>query len=246
MSASPRFEELDFRRTPLGDLILRRRTLLSLGGREIHEILLGDEYLMSSLFTEVEQALSRLGLAAARDSFPDTPLDVIVGGLGLGYTARAALEEEAVSSLVVIDYLEPVIEWHREGKVPLGPVVTGDPRCRLLAGDFFRLALRKDSGRGFEDDDPTRKYHAVLLDIDHSPDKLLSETHADFYCREGLRTLASQLHPGGVFALWSDDPPEDAFLRALGEVFSTCDSHVVSFHNPLQEKDSASTVYVAR
>ena len=63
----PRFEELDFRETELGDLILRRRTLLSLGNEEIYEVILGDGYLMSSLFTIVEQALSNLGLAAATD-----------------------------------------------------------------------------------------------------------------------------------------------------------------------------------
>ncbi|MDB4525878.1 hypothetical protein N9065_03150, partial [Akkermansiaceae bacterium] len=110
MSAIPRFEELDFRKTPLGDLILRRRTVLSLGNEEIYEIILGDAFLMSSLFTEVEQALSRLGLAATAEAFPETKLDVVVGGLGLGYTARAALEHDFVGSLAIVDYLEPVIE----------------------------------------------------------------------------------------------------------------------------------------
>lgn len=245
MAASPLFEEIDFRETPLGDLILRRRILLSLGHREIHEIILGEEYLMSSLFTEVEEALSRLGVARAKTSFPDTPLDVVVGGLGLGYTARAALEQPGVTSLLVVDYLEPVIEWHREGKVPLGPELTADDRCRLVHGDFFRLALGSDEGKSFDPDDPGRKFHAVLLDIDHSPEKLLSKTHADFYEPAGLQKLASRLYPGGVFALWSDDPPEESFLNALGEVFQSVESHVVHFDNPLQERDSKSTVYVA-
>jgi len=57
------FEELDYRRTPLGDLILRRRRVLSLEGREVFEVKLGDEFLMSSLFNEGEIALARLGLA---------------------------------------------------------------------------------------------------------------------------------------------------------------------------------------
>jgi spermidine synthase len=246
MPPSPLFEEIDYRETPLGELILRRRVLLSLGHREIHEIILGDEYLMSSLFTEVEEALSRLGLAAAKDAFPNTELDVVVGGLGLGYTARAALEHPELASLIVVDYLEPVIEWHREGKVPLGPELTSDSRCRFVHGDFFRLALGSDEGKSFDPIDSERKFHAVLLDIDHSPDKLLSETHGDFYAAEGLRKLASRLHPSGIFAMWSDDPPEDSFLSALGEVFPSVESHVVSFFNPLQEKDSKSTVYVAR
>ena len=67
MHPKPRFEELAFHETPLGELSLRRRTILSLENREVYEIILGDAFLMSSLFTEVEQALARLGLAAAAD-----------------------------------------------------------------------------------------------------------------------------------------------------------------------------------
>jgi len=170
------FEELDYRPTPLGELILRRRTILSLNNQEIHEIILGDEYLMSSLFTAVEIALSNLGLAKAREQFPDVAaMDVVVGGLGLGYTAKAALENEGVGSLLVVDYLKPVIEWHEAGLVPLGEGLTADDRCRFVHGDFFALSLGKEEGRGFQPEEPAKQFHAVLLDIDHSPDKLLHE-----------------------------------------------------------------------
>ncbi len=243
MQPAPRFEELDYRQTPLGELILRRRTLLPLDNLEVYEVILGDAYLMTSLFTEVERALSRLGLAAASESFPgEGKLDVVVGGLGLGYTAREALDQGAVGSLIVIDFLEPVIEWHEQGLVPLGTGLTADPRCRFVHGDFFEMAL----GGGFDPESGGRKFHAVLLDIDHSPDKLLHERNAAFYRADGLRKLADKLHPGGVFALWSDDPPEATFMTALEEVFADCGSHVVTFHNPHQDRESASTVYVAR
>ena len=107
MHPKPRFKELDYQQTPLGGVSLRRRTILALENREVYEILLGDEFLMSSLFTVVETELARLGLAAASAALPDrTGLDVVVGGLGLGYTARAALDNPALRSLVVIDYLE--------------------------------------------------------------------------------------------------------------------------------------------
>ena len=81
------FEELDFRPTPIGVLSLRRRRHLG-SGLDIYEIKLGDEFLMSSPFTVAEIALARLGLAALER----TDLDVVVGGLGLGYTAQAVLE----------------------------------------------------------------------------------------------------------------------------------------------------------
>ena len=231
------FQELDYRQTRLGELILRRRRILSLDGQEVYEIKLGDSFLMSSLFHEVEEALATLGLAGLSG-----PLDVAVGGLGLGYTARAALANPDVRSLVVIDTLEEVIDWHRRGLVPLGAELTGDPRCRFIHGDFFALA----SSAALDWENPEMRFHAVLLDIDHSPKNLLHERHSEFYTPEGLARFAAHLHPGGVFALWSDDPPESGFLAALETVFDNTSSEVVTFHNPLLQRDSASTVYLAR
>ena len=234
------FAELDYRQTPLGELTLRRRRVRALDDLEVYEVKLGDAFLMSSLFHEVEVALADLGLAALHA----TELDVVVGGLGLGYTARAALKHSAVRSLIVVDALEAVIEWHERGLVPLGAELTSDRRCHFVHGDFFALAAEPE--QGFDPTNPGRKFHAVLLDIDHSPRNLLHARHGGFYEPAGLRRLAAHLHPGGVFALWSDDAPDEAFLTALREVFAAAEAHVVSFFNPLLERDSASTVYVAR
>jgi hypothetical protein len=149
-----------------------------------------------------------------------------------------------VRSLVVVDFLQPVIEWHQQGLVPLGNEITSDARCRLVHGDFFALAA--EPARGFDPLSPGRCFHAVLLDIDHSPKNLLHERHAAFYAEEGLRRLAAQIYSGGVFALWSDDAPDPEFLAGLEKVFGGCEAQVVRFHNPLLERDSASTVYLAR
>jgi spermidine synthase len=235
---SGNFEELDYQKTPLGELILRRRRILSLGAIEIYEVKLGDAFLMSSLFHQVEEALAHLGLGELKGE----SWDVVVGGLGLGYTAVAALEHREVASLLIVDALLPVIEWHRRGLVPLGEKLTSDARCRMVQADFFE---RAQSGQGFDPEQPARKFHAVLLDIDHSPRNLLHPDNAAFYKADGLRALAAHLHPGGVFALWSDDPPEEEFLELLGSAFATARAHVVTFPNPLTEADSASTVYVA-
>ncbi|MGH8094322.1 MAG: spermidine synthase [Chthoniobacterales bacterium] len=232
------FEELDYRKTPLGELILRRRRMLSLGGMEVYEVKLGDAFLMSSLFHEVEVALAHLGLSELKGA----SWDVVVGGLGLGYTAVAALEHREVASLLIVDALRPVIEWHQRGIVPLGEKLMGDPRCRMLHADFFACAR---STEGFDSAQPGRRFHAVLLDIDHSPRHLLDVRNAAFYEAEGLRALAAHLYPGGVFALWSDEPPEEGFLGALEGAFATARAHIVSFPNPLLEGTSESTVYVA-
>lgn len=246
MQRRPHFEELDYQSTPLGEVILRRRTMLTLDQLEVYEIMLGADFLMSSLFTVVEEALSDLGLAACESAFPGEGLDVVVGGLGLGYTAVKALEHRSVTGLTVVDFLKPVIEWHEKGLVPLGKTLTADPRCRFEHGDFFKRATAASGDPGFDMSKPDQKYHAVLLDIDHSPDHLLNPEHAFFYQVDGLRQMTRQIHPGGVFALWSDDPPEENFMKALSEVFVSCQTHVVPFNNPILGRDSESTVYVCR
>jgi spermidine synthase len=233
------FEELDFRSTLIGDLILQRRKYLQLDGEVVYEVKLGDAFLMSSMFHEVEEALSRLGLGV----LDGEGWDVVVGGLGLGYTAVAALAFPQVSSMLVIDAMEGVIDWHEREMVPLGKTMNDDSRCRYVLGDFFELATA--AGKNFDPDASDRKFHAVLLDIDHSPRNLLAPRNAAFYTTDGLRKLASRLHPNGVFALWSDDAPDEDFMADLRSVFSDVKSVVVPFPNPLLDTVSESTVYVA-
>lgn len=233
-----RFEELDWRSTRMGAVSLRRRRDPALGV-DVYEIKLDDDFLMSSLWTMGEIALARLGLSA----LPGDDLDVVVGGLGLGYTAQAVLDDSRVRSLVVVEALAEIIEWHETGLVPLGAQLASDPRCRLVEGDFFALA---GAPYGLEGQGEHRRLHAVLVDIDHSPRHLLDPGHGSFYRPASLRCLAEQLHPGGIFALWSNDPPDDAFHAVLSEVFDEVKAHVVEFPNHLQGGTAANTVYVAR
>ena len=228
-----RFEELDWQQTPRGEISLRRRREPSLQV-DVYEVLLGEEYLMSSLFTVAEVELARLALAA----LPGDELDVVVGGLGLGYTARTVLEDPRVRRLDVVDALGEVIGWHERGLLPHAAELTRDPRCRLVHDDFFGLAAD-----GFGPDAPDR-WHAVVVDIDHTPSHLLHPDHAAFYTSDGLRRLAARLHPGGVFALWSDAPDAE-FLATLQDVFPNAAEHDVPFANHYTGGSSANTVYVA-
>ncbi len=234
------FEELDYQKTPLGEISLRRRAEPRLAGKIIYEVKLGDEFLMSSLFTESEIQLAKLGLAAVEGA----ELDVIVGGLGLGYTAVAALEDSRLKSLLVIDVMEPVIDWHRRGLVPLGEQLTSDSRCNFLLADFFALASAETGG--FFKAEPERLVDAVLLDIDHSPSHWLIPGNSSFYSQDSLKQVARKIHPGGVFALWSNDPPDDDVIQLLNSVFESAVAHVVSFPNPYQGGESSCTVYVAQ
>jgi len=230
------FEELDYCNTPIGELILRRRTEPRLRV-EVYEVKLGDEFLMSSLFTAGEVALANLALSACEAG----PLDVAVGGLGLGYTAHAALENAAVRSLLVVEALPVVIDWHRRGLVPLGAGLSADSRCEFLAGDFFARV----NSSGIDPRVPDKRFHAILLDIDHSPRHVLHPDHAAFYLPTGLRRLAAHLQPRGVFGLWSNDPPDEMFRATLTEVFCSVEAHLVKFHNPLQDREATNTVYLA-
>ena len=228
---SRRIQELDWQQTPIGAISLRRRVEPTLGV-EVFEVRLGEEFLMSSLFTVAEVELARLGLASCTGG----ELDVVVGGLGLGWTAREALQDSRVRSLKVVETLGAVIGWHERGLLPHAAELVDDPRTTMVEADFFALAAAGTlPGPG----------HAVLLDVDHSPRHVLHPSHADFYSPDGLRRLSTALHPGGVFALWSDDPPDEAFLAALDEVFATTAAHVVPFPNHHTGGTSTNTVYVA-
>ncbi len=233
------FEELDYQKTPLGEISLRRRAEPRLEGEILYEVKLGDEFLMSSRFTSAEIQLARLGLAALTGA----GLDIVVGGLGLGYTAVAVLEDPSVRSLVVVEVMEAVIDWHRRGLVPLGKGLVSDPRCTLVHADFFEIA--SSSGGGFNRTAPTRLVHAVLLDIDHSPSHWLNPGNSAFYTAPGLRNLAGKLRPGGIFGLWSNDPPDPEFTRLLDTVFQSSEAHIVTFPNPYSGGESSNTVYLA-
>lgn len=258
----PLFKELDYRDTPLGTLVLRKRRILSLE-LDVVEVKLGDEHLMSSIFTESETALGHMGIErslranhgqrrrrgadGAVDGClrgeADAGLDVVVGGLGLGYTAAAVLSHPQVSSLVVVELFDAVVEWHRRGLLPLGTTISDDPRCRFVVEDFFRLAAGDD---GFDPQEPGRLFDAILLDIDHSPEMVLDPGNAGFYQRTGLQALSRYLRPGGTFGLWSNDPPDTAFRARLEDVFEGVAGHPVTFQNPLQGNSYTQTVYLAQ
>ena len=221
----------------MGELILRRRQ--STQGDLIYEVKLDGSFLMSSLVNESEIALADLALKNATGQ----PLDVVVGGLGLGYTAAAALEHRDVQSVLVVEHLQEVIDWHINRLIPAADQLMDDDRCRLIKGDFF--ALLRDGG-GLDPSKPERKFDAILVDIDHTPKHPLHPSHADFYEPDGLRPVADQLNPGGVFALWSADPPDDEVLSLLRTTFEASEAHAVTFRNTLLNRDDINTVYIAR
>lgn len=230
------FEELDWQQTDLGEFTLRRRHD-PIADTDVYEVKLNDEFLMSSLFTVAEIALADLALAELAPAESDRPnLRVIVGGLGLGYTASAALADPRVSKLTVVETAEPVLDWHRRELFPDTAGLAGDPRCELRHDDFFRLTRSA----------PDVRYDAILLDIDHTPRHVLNPSHRDFYTTDGLAAMTRHLVEDGVFTLWSDDPPDPDFESTLAEVFDYSTAHVINFANPITGGASSNTVYLGR
>lgn len=234
---SARFEELGWQQTPMGVISLRRRFDLTVRA-DVYEVKLGDEYLMSSLFTVAERELARLGLART----PGTGLDVVIGGLGLGYTAREALKCNRIRTLTVVEYSDAVISWHERDLLPDTAGLAADNRVALMCADFFAAAT---DSVGFDPAQPGRTYDAILLDIDHSPRHVLHRPHAEFYSYDGLQAVSALLAPGGTFAMWSDDAPDDGFSSILEAVFTDVEARHIWFDNPLTGGQSSATIYLA-
>ena len=236
MSAT--FEELDRRPTPLGLISLRRRFDPTLQV-DVFEAKLDDEFLMSSAFTVAEIALAEIALAG----LPGADLDVVVGGLGLGYTARAVLDDPRVRSLHVVEALGEVIEWHRRGLLPLSDGLTADERCTFVEGDFFAMVA---AGSSFA---VGRRRTAM------TPSWWTSTTHLITTCTRvtppsttGQGSDASLI--GSSLAASSHCGPTTLPTRTTSavveRVFASCEAHVVTFPNPLTGGGSANTVYVAQ
>jgi spermidine synthase len=179
------WELLDRTEAPDGELLeLRRR------GHE-HVIRAGGHELMSSEDEGSSRSLAELGCAHLREA--PKPL-VLVGGLGMGFTLRAALDAIGARGVVEVAELVPaVVEWNRNG--PLGALANHplrDPRTKVQVGDV-RDCMR--AGR--------ERYDAILLDVDNGPIALAHAANDALYGRAGLATAWNALAPGGVLGVWS-------------------------------------------
>ena len=228
---TPSLEILESVETPIGLLCLRRRELLSRPGTIVTEVTLNHEFLMSSYNTASEDALASLGI----EWHGGEDLSVLVGGLGLGYTAQAALEYSRVERVDVIEFLPEVISWIPRGLVPLAEKLSQEPRFSVSQDDFFKYLAAP----------APRSYGIILIDIDHSPDENLDPENLGFYTVESLRQVRSHLDQGGVLAVWSSAANDD-FVTSLREVFSEVRVEAVKWHNELIDEDQCDFVFLAR
>lgn len=129
---------------------------------------------------------------------------VLIGGLGLGFTLRAALRHLAADAEVVVaELVAEVIAWNANPDYPLSAVAMADPRVRVVHDDVVRVLRAHPAG-----------FDAILLDTDNGPDGMIMTENARLYAARGIATTLAALRPGGMIAYWSvgEDP---GFVGAL-------------------------------
>lgn len=226
-------EILAYEDTPLGPLCLRRRELLSRPGTVVTEVTLNHAFLMSSHITVSERALARIAL----EMHGGAELRVLVGGLGLGYTAHAALDSARVGYVEVVEFLPQVIDWLERELFPLAPELKADARFAAVRGDVYaRLSDAPPAGEAFD---------LILIDVDHAPDDRLSPANDVFYTSEGLARVKRHLAADGVLGVWSSAESE-RFERALRDAFDDVRIEPVAFYNELVDEETTDWVYFGR
>lgn len=201
----------------LGETVTPDGTALALtrrGGEYV--ILANGKGLMSNRMHGSEEALADFGMRHLKSLPHDGDPHVLVGGLGMGYTLRAALNHAPAHGTVTVAELVPaVIEWNRGPLGPLADHPLKDPRVRVAPGDVA-VTLQQHPGA----------FDAILLDVDNGPAAFTADMNSGLYDNAGVARAKAALRPGGVLAVWSawDDRKFEQRLRYAG--FTTRVEHV--------------------
>lgn len=173
--------------SPRGEVVLRARHEAD-GTAAVLELRVNGVFVMDTLETSSEQRLAAVALAEVA-----SPRAVLLGGLGLGFTAQAVLADRRVERLVVVEVEECLVRWMRDGTVPHGPSYLADERISVVTADI-RQAVTEAA---------PATYDLVLLDVDNGPGRLVHEGNAAVYGPAFLGAVADLLRRGGALAVWS-------------------------------------------
>ena len=209
-------------------LILRRRTEPVPG---VIELTLEHQFLMSSAVVVSERELATRAIAMHGGS----DLDVLIGGLGLGYTCKAALDSNRVARVEVVELVQGIIDWVATGVIPLGKELMADARYHAIQDDVFER-LRRPA---------TAPHDVLLIDVDHSPDERLGESSDSFYAHANLVLAAQHLKPGGVFGVWSTSE-NPAFEAELRKTFHDVRIEPIEFFNETVGLPETNWLFLAR
>ncbi|NUR06567.1 MAG: hypothetical protein HOQ45_06110 [Nocardioidaceae bacterium] len=210
-----------------GEVVLRERRDPDGTAAPVLELRVNGVFVMDTRETSTERALARALLDQV-----DEARAVLVGGLGLGYTAQEVLADPRVERLTVVEIEDALVGWMRDGTVPHGPQALADERLDVVVADV-RQALAEA---------PPATYDLVLLDVDNGPGYLVHDANAAVYAAPFLATTRAALRPGGAVAVWSSSP-SDVLAERLREVFGNATAHPYDVR--LQERDEQYWLYVS-
>jgi len=208
---------LEHAHTEIGTIYLERRESSGTSG-VVYQIQINGQLLMSSIAPVSERRLSTSGLLLRGG---DDEVRVLVGGLGLGHTAEAALASPRVTSVRVVEKMDFVLDWMNGGLLPLSELLCDNDRVEIVKGDIYEELLAP----------PKEKYDLILVDVDHAPDDPLSPASLPFYTVEGQTQVAAHLNPYGVIGIWSAHDNE-AFAEAMAHVYSATEREDVCWESP--------------
>ena len=194
----------------------------------VTEVTLNHEFLMSSFNTDSERVLSNRSVEIHGGS----ELTALVGGLGLGYTAHELINDSNVATVEVIEFLPPVIDWMRDGLIPLSKELNDSKKLTVEVGDVYEYLRRE----------PDRRYDLIVIDVDHSPDDQLSVEQHPFYTEAGLRLAKEHLSDGGVLSIWSY-AESSQFASALHRVFDRVEVKPVTTFNSLVDHEQTDWLF---
>jgi spermidine synthase len=191
-------------------------------------ITLGANTLMGSRLSGSEEALAALSLARLATPAPR----VLIGGLGMGFTLRAALARLGPAARVTVAELVPaVVAWARGPMAALHGASLDDPRVEIRVADVFDLLAAPGA------------WDAILLDVDNGPDAISQPGNDRLYRDAGLQLARRALAPGGVLAIWSS-APDPAFTRRLRGTGAQVEEEVVRAHKG--RRGARHTIWFAR
>ena len=211
-----------------GEVILRRRERE--GAAPVLELRVNGVFVMDTAETSTEEAL-----AAAALGLVDDPRQVLVGGLGLGFTTRRVLADPRVKAVTVVEIEESVVAWMRDGTIPHGQGILADERLTVVEADLA-VALEEAGEAG-------PAYDLVLLDVDNGPGYLVHDHNRALYEEPFLSRVRGILRPGGVVVVWSASPAPE--LRAIMEqTYGDCTA--TPYDVTLQEREEQYLLYLSR
>jgi spermidine synthase len=198
-------EVLDAVERSIGMLYLSRYRDLTRPCGWVYTVHIDGALLMSSVSPLSERELATQAIAA----HAGPSLRILVGGLGLGYTAQAALENNRTALVCVVDRMDFVINWLRDGLLPLSEQLNSDRRLQLVQSDIYADLM----GPAHE------TWDLILVDVDHSPNAPLDVASLDFYSARGQAKVREHLAPGGVLAVWSGSN-NDPFAAVMEQSYA--------------------------